>query len=279
MVTVDEIQPPTCEGGSCELFGIFGISVQCFIGFWCVFTLFILWRCETPRRDLCTWIADMAKQMLGAGWAHFFNVFAAIIFGKALETGEIGAYNNQCVWYLVGFLSDILLVTLICWFVVSTLRPHIREQCGIDIGEYDTGHGGEEDFDILEDDGATTASGMSFWMMWCAQVAIWIAILSVVKGLVFYAAYIFQDQIYTSIATCFRWLSLCGHDRRQLVTSVIIIPVIGDFFQFVVQDGFLKRRTDQDTSDESSSDGECGKIASRELHKLPNEFDDLGKPM
>jgi len=249
-MAVHSVMPPACGGGSCQLFGIFGISVQCFIGFWCVFTLACLWRCETPRRDFCTWVGDMSKQMLGAGWAHFMNVFFAIIFGEALDSDD---FNNQCVWYLMGFLSDILVVTIVCWFVMTNLRPVIHDKCGIDIGEYDSGHGPKEEsheseIPELEDGGV----GLSWWFMWSLQVAIWIAILSIVKGLVFFGAYLSQDWIYTGIATGFHWGGLCGHEDAQLVTSVIIIPVIGDAFQFAIQDGFLKRRIDQHESEHSS---------------------------
>merc|ERR1740121_1976359 len=277
----DSIEPPLCEGGSCQLFGLFGIAVQCFIGVWCVFTLFVIWRCENVevRRNFCTWMGDMSKQMLGAGWGHFMNVFFAIIFGEAVEES---AFSNQCIWYLVGFLSDILIVTMLCWLVVSTLRPHIRKHCGIDIGEYESGGGNtapSREEEIFEPEKEEEGSGIPFWMMWCAQVVIWVAILSVVKSTVFYVAYLAQDWIYTGIDAFFVWLNLCGHPRRQLLSSVIIIPVIGDAFQFIIQDNFLKKRTESDGSKSdgsASDDNEDGmffkdKLSYQEFQKLAPE--------
>lgn len=250
--------PPACEGGSCQLFGLFGIFVQCMIGVWCVMTLVTLWRCEKNRRDFCTWIGDMSKQLVGAGWGHAMNIFLALIFGSALES-EVA--NNQCVWYLVGFLSDIFVVTFLCWWVTSTLRPHIQDGCGIDIGEYDS-PGREEKSDASQEGDALEANeGMAWWRMWSCQTGLWLLIMTSVKVTVSIGVYLAQDWLYTGLATAFHTLGLCGHENAQLVTSVIIIPVIGDAFQFAVQDTFLKRKVEEQ---EQNSYEEC---SSKDLQK------------
>lgn len=245
------LPPPTCEGGSCQLFGVFGIFVQLMIGVWCVLTLVTLWRCEKNRRDFCTWLGDMSKQLVGAGWGHAMNIFLALIFGTALESE---AANNQCVWYLVGFLSDIFVVTFLCWLVTSNLRPHIKEQCGIDIGEYDQAAGERSDSsqegDVLEPD---EQAGMAWWMMWICQTGIWILIMTSVKVAVSICVFLAQDWLYGGLATIFHSLGLCGHEHSQLITSVIIVPVIGDAFQFAVQDTFLKRKAEEDSYEECQS--------------------------
>lgn len=235
--------PPACGGGSCELFGIFGIFVQCMIGVWCVVTLVVIWRCETPRRDFCTWLGDMSKQLVGAGWGHAMNIFLALLFGKAIDSA---ATNNQCVWYLIGFLSDIFCVTFLCWWVTSSLRPHIKERCGIDIGEYEGAGPGDKAEGSQEDDTSVPSeTGMTWWLMWFAQTGIWLLIMTSVKAVVSVVVYLLQDWFYTWLATAFRILNLCGHAEAQLVMSVIVIPVVGDAFQFAVQDTFLKRKMEQ----------------------------------
>uniref|UniRef100_A0A6U6Q5L4 Uncharacterized protein n=1 Tax=Zooxanthella nutricula TaxID=1333877 RepID=A0A6U6Q5L4_9DINO len=248
------VQAPVCEGGTCELFGLFGIFVQGLIGAWCMFTLVVLWRCETPRRPFLTWLGDMSKQLVGALWGHFMNVFVAIIFGRALDSDSL---NNQCVWYLVGFMSDILFVTLLCWLATAALRPVCSQRCGISIGEYDNAAQSEhgmaskscddaiKDLDVSRPAERASAFAVpAMWRMWILQTAIWLAIMTVVKILVSLWAYWMRHTLYNMFAMVFQWLSLCGNQNSQLVTSVIVVPVVGDAFQFIVQDGFLKRRTE-----------------------------------
>lgn len=229
--------PPACPGGTCELFGVFGILVQCLIGLWCVFTLLVMWWLETPRRSLLAWLGDMSKQMVGAAYGHFMNVGVALLFGTALETA---ATNNQCVWYLVGFLSDIFFSTFLCWLLTRALRPLFRSKCGIDIGEY-------EDESKAADDEAS----MPAWLMWSLQTAIWLGILTVVKLVVSLGVYLAQEPLYCGLATLYRQLGLCHHQRAQLVASVVLVPIVGDAFQFAVQDSFLKNNAGTASSKES----------------------------
>eukprot|EP00930_Biecheleria_cincta_P028719 TRINITY_DN20028_c0_g1_i1.p1 TRINITY_DN20028_c0_g1~~TRINITY_DN20028_c0_g1_i1.p1 ORF type:complete len:252 (-),score=38.73 TRINITY_DN20028_c0_g1_i1:61-789(-) len=229
-------EPPACPGGTCELFGVFGILVQCLIGVWCVATLLVMWWLETPRRSLLAWLGDMSKQMVGAGYGHFMNVGVAILFGEALTTA---AANNQCVWYLVGFLSDIFFSTFLCWLLTTALRPVFRRNCGIDIGEY------KDDANL-----ADGQASMSPWLMWSLQTAIWLGILTVVKAVVSLGVYLAQEPLYSGLASLFRQVNLCHHQRAQLVVSVVLVPIVGDAFQFAVQDSFLKNNVATATTKE-----------------------------
>uniref|UniRef100_A0A7S0B832 Uncharacterized protein n=1 Tax=Pyrodinium bahamense TaxID=73915 RepID=A0A7S0B832_9DINO len=177
----------------------------------------------------------MSKQLVGAGWGHFMNLFVAVLFGKALTTSEA---NNQCVWYLVGFMSDIVFVTFLCWAVTTAARPWIRKHCGIDIGDYE----GASSSDDAGEKQQAERPALSPWLMWCFQTAIWLAIMTLVKAVVSAGVYVAQDILYTGFALAFRAIGLCHHQNAQLVTSVIVVPIIGDAFQFAVQDGFLKKR-------------------------------------
>jgi hypothetical protein len=234
-----------CRGGECQLFGAFGIAVQCGIGLWCFLVLLAMWRLESEsqRRSCAQWSADMSKQGFSTGWMHFMNVFCSIIFG-ALDAAS--ALTNQCVWYLLIFLTDVIFVTLICWAVTSALREPLIKHCNIDIGEYD-------------DDGSQkkmtherSSRGSVSWQNWLKQLAIWIAIVTVVKLIVFVGVFLTQSSLYDLIADVFRFIGLCGHPHWQLMFSVIIIPLIGDAFQLAVQDCFLKRRLKDDPADDGS---------------------------
>jgi len=231
-----------CPGGTCELFGLFGIFVQGLIGLWCLFTLVVLWRCEANRRSLATWLGDMSKQLVGAGWGHVMNLFLAMFLGAVMEDSPD---NNQCVWYLVGFLSDIIVVTFLCWWLTNTLRPHIRHLCGIDIGDYEHVEvGGAEG----EPKQHMEATRMPWWVMWLSQTGIWLLIMTSVKFVVTIGVFYSQDVLYTGIAKGFQLMGLCHHQRAQLVTSVIVVPIIGDAFQFAVQDSFLKNTGEKQDS-------------------------------
>lgn len=227
----------TCPGGTCELFGLFGILVQGLIGAWCLVILLLLWYFEKPRRSFLTWFGDMSKQLVGAFWGHFMNVFLAMFLGNMLNES---ADNNQCVWYLVGFLSDIILVTFLCWIMTTLLRPLIKFRLGFDIGDYDGAGSGSGFIEIGAED-ARPRNGSHF-LMWFGQTGLWVLIMTVVKLVVSIGVYFSQELLYTGVALLFRVGGLCHHQRAQLVTSVIIIPVIGDAFQFVMQDSFLKNR-------------------------------------
>lgn len=228
---------PVCAGASCELLGPFGIFVQCMIACWCVLTLFLMWCLEKPRRTCLTWFGDMSKQILGAGYSHCFNVMAAMVFGSALRSSL--ALNNQCVWYLVAFLTDIVLVTLLSWAVIIIIRPILKSKLGLDIGDYE-GHTPECDL--------KTNKHMSPATVWVFQTFLWIIILTVVKIFVLAIVYFTQDVCYDFVAFLFRMSGLCDHLNGQLVTSVVIVPLVGDALQLIVQDGFLKKQTRDDAS-------------------------------
>jgi len=236
---LDTVAP--CPGGSCKLFGPFGLLVQALIGVWCVLTLVVMWKLEKHPRPFLVWLGDMSKQMVGAGYGHFMNIFLAMLFGEAL-TDE--STNNQCVWYLVAFLSDIIFVTALCWLATKAVRPLIQRHCGMDIGDY----GGEEasnnddSSESSEDEQANCVKGCPPWVVWCCQTGIWLAIMTAVKAVVTVGLYFGQGPLYASLAWIFSSTGLCGHHRRQLAVSVIVVPLIGDALQFAVQDGFLKKQ-------------------------------------
>jgi hypothetical protein len=235
---------PACEGGSCQLFGSFGIFVQILIAFWCFLVLFVLWRLETPRRPTHTWFGDMSKQMIGAFWGHMMNVYMAVCFGRYLDPPEA---NNQCVWYMVGFMSDIIFVTFLCWLVTLFVRPCIQRKCGLDLGDYEEPVSNMKPVSAIDGDASPAGSDQKVdWRIWRFQLLVWVGIMTFVKVVVFYFAYVFQALFYFWTAVTYHFFNLCGneqwHRRMQLIVSIIIIPIIGDTLQFAIQDGFLKKK-------------------------------------
>lgn len=236
---------PACAGGSCKLFGTFGIAVQVFIGAWCFLVLFVLWRLETPRRPAHTWFGDMSKQMIGAFWGHMMNVYMAVYFGQWLDPPEA---NNQCVWYMVGFMSDIVFVTALCWLVTLWVRPCVQQRCGLDLGDYEEPLSNMRPVSAVDGEDASSSLGDSRvdWRIWSFQLLIWLGIMTFVKIFVFYFAYVFQGLFYFWTAVTYHFFGLCGpnqwHRRMQLVVSIIFVPIVGDTIQFAIQDSFLKKK-------------------------------------
>lgn len=224
----------------CQLLGVFGWSVQFCIATWCVAVLVFMWRIESPRRPCYTWFLDCSKQMVGAGWGHFMNIFWALICGKVMKTDE---HKDQCVWYLVGFVSDIIICTFLCWLANTLLRPVFVSTCGIDIGDYEGAPPEESQDKALVSDAAKNDSEEPGcpWRMWLIQTSIWLSIMTSIKVVVCVICYLLQDHFYTWIAMGFVYVGASHNAHAQLVISVIIVPVIGDALQFAVQDTFLKR--------------------------------------
>eukprot|EP00927_Polykrikos_kofoidii_P041451 TRINITY_DN3533_c0_g2_i1.p1 TRINITY_DN3533_c0_g2~~TRINITY_DN3533_c0_g2_i1.p1 ORF type:complete len:300 (+),score=49.00 TRINITY_DN3533_c0_g2_i1:203-1102(+) len=268
-MTVDK-STQVCDGGPCELFSVFGIFVQAFIGFWCVFVLFVMWRLEEAgkRRSCMTWIGDMTKQMAGAGCMHFLNAFCAVLFGSSLASSS--SLSNQCVWYLLVFVSDITLCILLSYLAVRTLRPILLERCDIDIGNYDDAGAAQPLIDeALETErskatplSARDGSALVSLGKWALQTAIWVVIVTVVKVVVFFVVFLTQEKLYNVVAWVFAHVGLCGHQNLQLIVSVVVVPVIGDALFFAAQDCFLKRREVGSSDRDSDATEDASRTAS-----------------
>jgi len=182
--------------------------------------------------------------MVGAGWGHFMNIFWALICGKAIKTD---AHHNQCVWYLVGFVSDIVLCTFLAWAANTALRPVFQRNCGIDIGDYEGAaetkppEDSQKGLVPAEAAQSTQPDAGCPWRMWMCQTGIWLTILTSVKAVVCIICWFCQDYFYTWLDMGFIKAGVRGNPHAQLIISVIVVPIIGDALQFAVQDTFLKQ--------------------------------------
>merc|ERR1711924_276125 len=77
--------------------------------------------------------------------------------------------------------------------------------------------------------------------MWMCQTFIWLMILTGVKLAVCILNWFCQDWFYAGLAEGFKFIKIQNNPHAQLITSVIVVPVIGDALQFAIQDTFLKR--------------------------------------
>ena len=73
--------------------------VQGTLGLIALFSLFIKWYCEKPRRLLKVWSLDVLKQGIAAVIAHFLNIlFATILSNSTSDTA-----TDQCAWYFINY--------------------------------------------------------------------------------------------------------------------------------------------------------------------------------
>eukprot|EP00747_Dinoflagellata_sp_TGD_P038684 gnl/TRDRNA2_/TRDRNA2_139820_c0_seq1.p1 gnl/TRDRNA2_/TRDRNA2_139820_c0~~gnl/TRDRNA2_/TRDRNA2_139820_c0_seq1.p1 ORF type:complete len:246 (-),score=26.11 gnl/TRDRNA2_/TRDRNA2_139820_c0_seq1:86-823(-) len=241
----------------CELFGTFGLLVQGFIAAFCFFTLFTIWRCETPRRNFLTWVFDVTKQLTGASWAHILNVCQAQVF-STLPTERTG--NNACIFYLISFMFDVIVNTFLCWQLHRLVRPLLLRRCSIEIGEYEK----EEEKNSILDDSPSVGPSASKWRQMILQTAIWLGIISSVRIIAVPILYFGQGFMYRIYDWLFDVCMLDGHPRRELIVSIILIPMGCDVLQFAFVDSILKKprgeeQTDSElweTTDDDSADGE-----------------------
>lgn len=256
-----------CSGG-CNLLGVVGLGVQGGITAVCAAAMLGVWLAESPRRPFQTWAMDVSKQVVGAAYGKCYNIAQAVVFAK-LSHGD-ASRQDQCVWYLLGIATDCLLTTFLCWGASCLVRPVLLKRFGVDIGDY-----GEEVPVIPTpvrsrrrshveslgiDDDYRSLSGFSLGSLrslsgtsvngstaapsrvrkWLLQLFIWLLIITVVRLAVSTWLFFTQAAGYALCAFVFEVLTLRGANAKMLF-AVLVFPAIGDTFQIVVQDGFLKK--------------------------------------
>eukprot|EP00928_Gymnodinium_smaydae_P074372 TRINITY_DN57433_c0_g1_i1.p1 TRINITY_DN57433_c0_g1~~TRINITY_DN57433_c0_g1_i1.p1 ORF type:complete len:229 (-),score=23.66 TRINITY_DN57433_c0_g1_i1:296-982(-) len=202
---------------SCELLGPFGLFVQCLLAVTVLLVLLLAWCCERSRRSTIVFILDAGKITFGAAYVHLLNILQALLFTTS--------GGNQCAWYLVGVFCDCVLSTCACYFVVRFVaRPLLRRYFGIEFGHYEA---------------SSTQHGKVDCRCWLQQTLIWCVILTAVRACLAFIVWLKIDSVYAFGVWA---LSPAGKSKeRQLIFSLVIMPVMGDVFQFLMQDRLLKK--------------------------------------
>merc|ERR1719453_2892268 len=82
------------------LSGVYAYAIQFVLLAITVSVLVWKWSREQPRRDFSVFILDGSKQLVGAGWAHVFNMVGAVYFNRYIKAGD------ECTWYWVTIVVD-----------------------------------------------------------------------------------------------------------------------------------------------------------------------------
>lgn len=213
------------EGGSCKILsGGYAYMIQALLAITTVSLLIFKWSREQPRRDFTVFLLDGSKQLVGAGWAHAFNLVVAMLLNKYLKAGD------ECSWYWVNIVVDTTLGTLLCYGLLKL----------------STRYGGYESGNYMTADGSLDVK------KWIPQVVTWCVIVAVMKVCAALLIVLAQTPLDAVASGMLRALS----DRWKLLVVMVITPGIMNAFQFWVQDSFLMWRGGTKSEDEAGQSGQ-----------------------
>lgn len=223
----------------CNLLGRVGIAVQVAITVVCAIVFLCIWQFETPQRPFLTFIFDVSKQVVGSAYGKLYNIAQSVVFASILAVSA--EHQDQCVWYLMSITMDCFVLTFLLWGANDYMRPILLDRYGIDIGDYDEpcAHG-TDPADAEKSKESPRADEAPQVRMWLAQMAIWLAIITVVRLFCSLILFFVQAKVYELHAGIFAALGL-ETKVEKLVFAVLIYPIFADTFQIAVQDNFLKK--------------------------------------
>lgn len=202
--------------------GFFALGVQALLAFLCVATLVIKRYQETPRRDWIIWFLDTSKQGVSSSMGHMSNIVLSIIIAKSVKDQN----SDECQWYCTAYISDCVFGTCFNFILLMLFERFIAAVSPF--------HAEYFKFGVYGDPPSI--------LRWLPQVAIWVIIVLVSKCLVLSVLFAFirpLDVLGKAIFSQFR-----DYPKIELLTVMIIIPMILNSIQFWVTDTFLKLNED-----------------------------------
>ncbi|XP_072206174.1 store-operated calcium entry regulator STIMATE-like isoform X2 [Excalfactoria chinensis] len=205
--------PRSTQGcGSGALLGRFGVLLQAFLAL-CAFCTLMLKRYKEPkeeRRPWRIWFYDTSKQVIGALFIHFANVFLS-------DLTEV----DPCSLYLINFILDATLGMLLIWLGVKVVSWAVqRQKCTyLVFGEYG--------------DPPQAAA-------WIGQCVLYLVILAVEKPLI---SLVLLIPGWTKLQQIL--LSYIPNPQLELVLVMLVVPFIVNAIMFWVVDSLIMRKHKQ----------------------------------
>jgi len=221
--------------GDCNLVGPLGIAMQGSITVVCAVVLVGVWWMETPRRSFLVWGFDISKQVVSAAYGKLYNILQAIVLANVLVRNV--HREDQCVWYLMGIVTDCFITTFLCWILTRSLRPILLVHCGIDIGGYEA----DEEHLPSGVPPPKVAALRNKYVMYVVQLLLWLLVVTCARLVVTAGFFFGQGFLYDFYKGVFTELGLTD-PAAKMIFAVLIFPALGDAFQIIVQDCFLKRK-------------------------------------
>ena len=201
----------------------FSILIQCLLGFFALFSLCVKRITERPKRNFKVFVYDVSKQVVGSLYAHGLNILVAINVTSLNKNSE---YNDQCMWYFVNFMVDVMLGLVLSWLLITLVNNTVRKMGLLTLvsGEYN-----------IDNKGCLNRQ-------YLFQLLIWICIITVTKIILFFAILIpFSDGLGKMGTAILKPVS--NHDETELIVVMILVPLSLNILQFWIQDTFLKAET------------------------------------
>lgn len=214
------------EAESCRILsGGYAYMIQALLAITTVSILIFKWSREEPRRDFQVFLLDGSKQLVGAGWAHAFNLVTAVMLNKHIERGD------ECSWYWVNIMVDTTLGTLVCYGLLK-----LSMRCtGYQSGNY------------LTPENTIDAT------MWIPQVVTWCVIITIMKAGAAVLIVVSQTPLDSFAGAVLGEMT----PHWKLLLVMVFTPGIMNAFQFWVQDSFLMWRApkseDEDEAENPSA--------------------------
>ncbi len=101
-----------------ELMGEMGLQVQMVL-FWSVILFMVVKKqFDSVPRTWWIWWLDCNKQGTAAVFTHMLNVYVAVLISQTLPPM---ASSDQCTWYLITYLNEVLLGTFLSFLLLKLL--------------------------------------------------------------------------------------------------------------------------------------------------------------
>lgn len=202
---------------SCKLLeGFLTYFLQSLLGLLALTIIYFKWKREYPKRENKVVLFDVSKQIFGMAFAHLLNIAIAIMLSSHFMS------NNECRWYFINFLIDVVFGIPINYGLLCLSNYYIRKHSikRLETGNYITGY---------------NCCNISYTM----QLCLWIFIILLSKTLTLLIVILpFQNQL-NSFG---KWVlgPVSSNVNLELAVVMVIFPIILNIIQFWVQDNFLK---------------------------------------
>lgn len=208
-----------------------GIFVQCGLGACAIGGLVLKRILETPKRVFRVFIRDVSKQIIGSLFAHQLNLLIAIQMTQGRDAKSV----DQCMWYFMNYLVDVLLGVFLNWGLVRLVNS-VANRYGwqsLQSGDYITDH---------------RRINRSYML----QLGAWLGIVLTCKMILWGVILIPLHGPLGDMGT-YLLHPVTTDPTLELVLVMIIVPLFLNLLQFWIQDDFLQGSPTHDSGGETIS--------------------------
>eukprot|EP00443_Scrippsiella_acuminata_P122260 CAMPEP_0115584504 /NCGR_PEP_ID=MMETSP0272-20121206/6718_1 /TAXON_ID=71861 /ORGANISM="Scrippsiella trochoidea, Strain CCMP3099" /LENGTH=191 /DNA_ID=CAMNT_0003019541 /DNA_START=111 /DNA_END=684 /DNA_ORIENTATION=- len=164
---------------------------------------------------------DSSKQIMGAGWIHVANLLCAVLFAGRLP-GVDG-----CTWYAANIIVDTTAGVAVEWCLLRGLHHLLIGLRCVATAK------------LLDSGSYRDSSGAFRPLAYVTQMVVWLSIVTCMKvGMVGLMKTVPVIVLLVNSALS----SLEDTPKIKLVVVMIFVPLMMNTFQFVLTDGFIKKR-------------------------------------